>query len=92
VAILRHEVWREGEGGEMTLCLAGPRGAGARALLQRGSQLVWTVDASSHFEAMTRYYAHMGWGPYTTDFPADHKPYPEEWALTQAEAQNPQEG
>jgi hypothetical protein len=30
---------------------------------------VWTVEASSHFEAMTLYYEHMGWGQYTTDFP-----------------------
>jgi len=31
--------------------------------------LTWTVDAGSHFEAMTKYYEHMGWGTYTTDFP-----------------------
>lgn len=38
--------------------------------------LTWTVDADSHFEAMTKYCEHMGWGTYTTDFPAvDQRTY-----------------
>ncbi len=44
-------------------------GDDARKALELGSRLVWTVEAASHFEAMTKYYAHMGWGEYTTDFP-----------------------
>jgi hypothetical protein len=28
-----------------------------------------TVEAESHFEAMTLYYERQGWGTYTTDFP-----------------------
>jgi len=51
------------------LYLAGPHGDAARALMPPDARLVWTVEASSHFEAMTLYYAHMGWGVYTTDFP-----------------------
>ena len=31
--------------------------------------LTWTVDADSHFEAMTKYYEHMDWGTYTTPWP-----------------------
>jgi hypothetical protein len=33
------------------------------------ARLVWTIEAANHFEAMTRYYEHMGWGEYTTEFP-----------------------
>ncbi len=58
-------------------------GAGARSLLGAGAQLSWTVEAGSHFEAMTLYYQHMGWGEYTTDAPWDRQPYPEEWRVTQ---------
>ena len=29
---------------------------------------MWTIEAASHFEAMTMYYEHMGWGEYRTDF------------------------
>jgi hypothetical protein len=33
----------------------------------------WTVEASSHFEAMTKYYEYQGWGTYTTVYPAEDK-------------------
>ena len=61
-----HEVWLGGE--ELgCLCLSGPEGDGARAMLEPGAELVWTFEASSHFEAMTLYYQFRGWGEYTTD-------------------------
>lgn len=63
-----HELWDEGDGG-WTFCLAGPRGDAARALLESGSRLVWTLEAASHFDAMTEYYRHQGWGVYTTENP-----------------------
>ena len=69
LALVRHELWEEDDGDEQTLCFAGPMGDGARATLRPGARLTWTVEASSHFEAMTLYYEHMGWGEYTTDFP-----------------------
>ena len=86
---LKHEVWidREGLPG---LCLSGPGGDGFRALLGAGSRLVNVFEASSHFEAMSRYYELMDWGPYTTDFQEDHEPYPAEWAFQQEAA--PSEG
>lgn len=56
-----HELWDEGDNGQ-TLRLAGPRGDAARGLLGPNARLVWTVEAPSHFEAMTLYYEHMGWG------------------------------
>lgn len=40
-------------------------------LLSRSARLVWTVEASSHFEAMTLYYEGQGWGEYTTDQKGD---------------------
>lgn len=45
-------------------------------MLSTDARLVWTVSARSHLEAMQRYYAHMGWGEYSTDFPEiDGRPY-----------------
>lgn len=74
---MRHELWVEKEG-EQTFCLAGPHGAAARELLEPGAKLIWTIEASSHYEAMTLYYRHMGWGSYETDFPEqDQKTYKE---------------
>lgn len=62
-----HELWVESSG--QTFCLAGLNGAAARALREPGARCVWTVDADSHFEAMTKYYEYMDWGIYKTDFP-----------------------
>lgn len=51
-------------------------------MLEPGARLTWTVEASSHFEAMTLYYEHMGWGIYTSDFPdQDMQPYAERSAV-----------
>jgi hypothetical protein len=76
-----HELWEDpmpDSGGHMTFCLAGPMGDEARATLSSSARPTWTVDADSHFEALTRYYEHQGWGTYTTDFPeADKQTYRE---------------
>jgi hypothetical protein len=80
---LKHELWKDVGGEEypeLTFCLAGPRGDGARSLLSPKAELIWTVEAGSHFEAMTAYYKFMGWGEYTTDQEWDMQPYPEEWS------------
>lgn len=74
-----HQLWEDQEpadGAYLTFCLAGPLGDEARGQLSSCARLTWTVEASSHFVAMTRYYEHMGWGEYTTDFPDfDKQPY-----------------
>ena len=60
---LKHELWKDIGGeeySEYTFCLAGPKGAAARNQLSPGAELIWTVEASSHFEAMTAYYKFMG--------------------------------
>jgi len=77
---LKHELWEEGGGTELTFCLAGPRGDGARKTLGPDAKLIWTVEAESHFEAMTLYHEFMGWGEYKTEWEMDKQPYPEEWA------------
>jgi hypothetical protein len=45
---VRHELWTEDDG--------------ARGLFGRTTRLAWCVDATSHSDAMTEYYEHMGWG------------------------------
>jgi hypothetical protein len=60
---MNHELWQEPDGCQ-TFCLAGAQGDGARALMHSEAKLVWEVEAESHFEAMTKYYAHMQWGEY----------------------------
>lgn len=76
MATFIHELWEDPEGLD-TLVLSGPSGDKARAELPEGSRLVWSVEAGSHFEAMTKYYVFRGWGTYTTDQEWDHQPYPD---------------
>jgi hypothetical protein len=80
--ILKHELWQDSadDGGDLTFCLAGPHGDGARKLLGPNAKLIWTVEADSHFAAMTTYYEFMGWGSYTTDQEWDMRPNPDEWS------------
>lgn len=65
---MRHELWIDAEGLDMFV-LAGPQGADARRALTQPARLVWTVEAASHFEAMTAYYRFRGRGEYTTAHP-----------------------
>lgn len=69
---MKHELWIDSDGLD-TFCFAGPSGDGARSLMGGGARLEWTVEARSHFEAMTLYYAYRGWGTYITDFPEQDK-------------------
>ena len=78
---MKHELWKEENG--CTFCLAGSMGDGARAMMDSNTKLIWTVEADSHFEAMTKYYKFMNWGEYKTEFEQDKEPYSEEWMRTQ---------
>lgn len=73
---LVHEHWiDESDGGDL-FCLAGPAGDNARASLGGQAKLVWTCEAESHFEAMTRYFEHQGWGAYSSEHEElDRRPY-----------------
>lgn len=64
---MQHELWMDQ--GLPSFRLAGPMGDAQRALHINATELVWTVNAGSHLEAMTLFYEHMEWGLYTTDFP-----------------------
>lgn len=78
---MKHELWKDIGGEEYsyyTFCLVRPQGDGARKLLSPQAELIWTVEANSHFEVMTAYYKFMGWGEYTTDQEWDMQPYPQE--------------
>jgi hypothetical protein len=75
-----HDLWSDfdpGASGEFLFCLAGRHGDHARSTLSSNAKLVWTVEATSHFEAMTMYYEHQGWGTYTSDQEWDRKTYAE---------------
>lgn len=74
---MKHELWID-DGDCQTFCLAGPHGDSARSLLAPEAKLIWSCEASSFFEAMTRYYEYMGWGAYKSEFPdEDMKTYAE---------------
>ncbi len=77
-----HELWKEKDGNQ-TFCFAGSLGDDARKTLSSEAELIWTVEAISHYDAMTKYYEFMSWGEYTTDFEMDKNSYPEEWIRTQ---------
>ncbi len=71
-----HELWEDPEDeGRYTFCLAGPKGDAARSMLSPSAHLAWTVEAVSHFQAMTLYCKHMAWGTYATDHEWDHMTY-----------------
>jgi hypothetical protein len=57
--IMKYELWIENED-EQTFWLAAPHGDSASLLLEPGAKFVCTFEASSHFEAMTKYYEYMG--------------------------------
>lgn len=82
-----HELWHEisDGGGSYSFFLAGPLGDSNRALLGTGSELIWTVEADSYFEAMTKYYEFMDWGEYKIppDWEDLKEPYSPEKVATQ---------
>jgi hypothetical protein len=53
---------------ENSLFVLPDRRDGARSLLEGKSELVWSCEAESHFEAMTKYYTYQEWRAYTTEF------------------------
>ncbi len=55
----------------------------ARGMMDSGAELIWTVDANSHLEAMTKYYEFMDWGAYKSEFVQDKNRYPNDWIETQ---------
>ena len=80
MSILVHEVWIDSE--RMPgLCLVEALGDDFRELQEVGAQIVATIEASSHFEAMSKYNAMLGEGPYTTAFELGRKAYPRSGAL-----------
>jgi hypothetical protein len=52
-------------------------------MMDSNAELIWTVEANSHFEAMTKYYEFMDWGEYEITFEQDKEPYQEDWLKTQ---------
>ena len=69
-----HELWMDQERLD-TLVIAGPLGSDARRLAGAGKQLAWSVDANSHFEAMTEYYVFRNRGAFETSHDWDLTSY-----------------
>jgi hypothetical protein len=95
MAKLVHEIWEViDDRGQVlpAVCLAGPDGEAFRKRLEKDAleesqsppRCVRRFEANSHFEAMTIYYRHYGWGVYTTNFASDRDPYPDDWVPRQA--------
>jgi|GEM_PF-378599 len=74
MADVKHDIWRDRYGLTM-LCFSGELGLEARTLLEPGSELIHSFYASSHFDAMTKYYEFMNWGIYETEHESDRIPY-----------------
>ena len=72
---MKHELWKEKNG--YKFYLAGSLGDQAREMMEEGAELIWTVEADSYFEAMTKYYEFMDWGEYKTEFEQDKDHYSE---------------
>ncbi len=84
MAVLKHEIWVCGDG-HTGCCLAGPAGDEARKHFAEDgpAKLLWTFEAGSHYEAMTKYHEYLGREPYTSDQAWDFEPYPDEWLRNQ---------
>jgi hypothetical protein len=65
------EIWQsmEGECIATTVCLAGPDGDHARAMLEQDAVLKRTYQAYSELDQMQKYYDHMDFGIYHSEWP-----------------------
>jgi hypothetical protein len=71
---IKHDIWKDNEG-LTSLILSGDLGEEGRSLLEKGSQIIHSFYADSHFDAMTKYYEFMDWGKYETEFEVDKEAY-----------------
>ncbi|HYV90223.1 MAG TPA: hypothetical protein VE978_00500 [Chitinophagales bacterium] len=71
---MKLDIWQDPEGMTM-LCFSGEVGEESRTLLEPNSKIIYSFNADSHFDAMTKYYEFMDWGVYETDFESDKEPY-----------------
>jgi len=74
--LLTHELWESIDPVTGAVChaffLAKNR---ATQPLEPGAKLIWTVEANSHAEAMSKFYEHMNWRIYKAMSVEDWKPY-----------------
>lgn len=71
---IKHDIWQDPE--ELTmLCFSDELGEESRTILEPNSKIIHSFYADSHFDAMTKYYAFMDWGIYTTEFEMDKEAY-----------------
>ncbi len=77
---MTHELWRSKDGG---LSFFPSSNTSAKELLNIDAELIWTVEASNFFAAMTAYHEFMGWGVYRSEWEElDSEPYEiQDWDL-----------
>lgn len=71
---IKLDVWQDREG-LTALCRAGDGGKECRDAMEGKYKIIFSFFASSHYEAMTKYYEFMDWGEYTTEFEIDKEPF-----------------
>lgn len=59
-----YQLWIEEDSCSQTFCSAGVEGESARKSLEKNARIVWTCEAESYSDAMTKYYKYMNWGEY----------------------------
>ena len=75
------ELWEHEEPGDDCVCLSYfPSGAPAQNSLPSHARKVWSVDASSLIDAMTKRNQHLGWAPYQPMRDESGQPYPADLA------------
>lgn len=76
--LLKLDIWKNREG-LTALIFSDDLGEEGRSALEDDYEIIHSFDAESHFDAMTKYYEFMDWGPYETQFEVDKKPYDVEY-------------
>lgn len=71
---IKHDIWKSKDG-LTSLCLSGKLGEESRSFLEPNSEIVHSFYASSHFQAMTKYFEYMDWGEYKIEHIIDKIPY-----------------
>lgn len=74
MTLIKLDIWKNKEG-LTALLFSGDLGQEGRNSFEDDYEIVHSFYANSHYDAMTKYYEYMDWGPYDTEFEVDKEPY-----------------